>query len=299
MSETIEAPVSDGSNDFDEAVKSLGLENVAPTSDDTSDGETALEQDLPDGVPPKDTLKVNGKETEHSYTEIKAMAQKYAATELKLEQAKNEIAKTREMQTEIAGQQQAVKNLLQVLKSGDLETIGNFADEYLGAGREFQQGVIEYALKIYEYSKMSPEQRESMDNKKLLNKMRQEAETKAQQDQQRAFEYQINQWSEHIASEIPKAMKAVGLPDTPFVREHLVGTWRSAIEQGRNPTATAVAEFVKKRMKEANMQLSSPAPATPQRPRATKQSVANRNGQATEPQQQYMGWAEWQKSRKS
>jgi len=298
MSESLEsaAPSGDTSDDFGEAVKNLGIEGLAPDTDNTSDAMQATDpDDLPEGIPAKDTLKVNGKEVERTYSEIKAAAQKYEATSMKLEQAKKEVAQARDLQQQVQGQQQAVRNLLEVVKRGDIETIDNFSREYLGAGDGFQRAVIEYALRLYEYSKMAPEQRELLEHRKTIEKMQRDAQQRAQQDQYRAMEYEVNRWSEHIEAEIPKALKQVGLPDTNFVREHVIATWRAAIEAGRNPTAAAVSAFVKKRLEESRM-MPNAASEKPAPRRATRESVGLKtNG---EDQSGYQSWSEWQKSRR-
>ena len=264
------------------------------TSDDA--GSDEYDPDHPEGIPAKDTLKVNGKTVERTYDEIKAAAQMYEATNVKLEQAKKEVAAARDLQQTVQGQQQAIRNIVDVLQRGDLDALGEFAATHLGAGEKFQKAVINYALKLYEYSKMTPEQREAVENKKQVAKYRQEAEQRQQADQQRAFEYKVNQWSEHLNSEIPKAITAVGLPDSDFVREHIIATWRAAIERGQNPTAKAVAAYVKERLNAAKLG-GQPAPKAqqPQRRKATRESVGlNRNQQ---PEQQYMSWSDWQKTR--
>jgi hypothetical protein len=144
---------------------------------------------------------------------------------------------------------------------------------------------------------MSPAQREDVENRKLVQKYRAEAEQRQQADQDRAFQYKVNQWSEHLNTEIPKAITAVGLPDSDFVREHIISVWRAAVERGQNPTATAVANYVKERLNAAKLG-GQPMPnvAQPQgRRKATRESVGlNRNQNA---QPQYTSWSEWQKTR--
>jgi hypothetical protein len=302
VSEAAPAATNETSAGLAAMVKELGIEDYAPDASETSDAATPQQDDrpeLPEGIPAKDTLKINGKEVEKTYAEIKADAQKYAATEIKLEQAKKQVEEAKQMQAQVAQHQQVIRNLLGVLQRGDLETIGNFAAEHLNAGETFNKAVIQYALKLYEYSKMSPEQREAIENKKLLQKMRAEAELRQKQDQERAFELRVNEWSEHIATEIPRAIKEVGLTDSAFVREHIVSTWRAAIERGQNPTARAVAAFVKQRFDEAKLG-GAPAPAAPVIPprrRATPESVGLKRSSGQPEQQGYMSFTDWQKSR--
>lgn len=310
MSETVSAPAGDTSSqaanaDFGDMVKELGIEDLAPEADETADKDEVRDEaddgHHPEGIPPRDVLKVNGKEIEQSYAEIKAAAQKYHATEVKLEQAKKQLDEAKQSQQQVAHQQQVIRNLLGVLQRGDFDTIADFATEHLNAGETFNKGVIAYALKLYEMSKMSPEQREAIENKKMLMRMRQEAEQRQKQDQERAFEYRVNQWSEHISTEIPKAIQEVGLVDSPFVREHIVSTWRNAIEAGKNPTAKAVAAFVKKRLDEAkvNYGKADTIQQAPQRPRATRESVTRSSSTPrAQPQGQgYSSWDDWKANR--
>jgi hypothetical protein len=268
------------------------------TADEPSD---EGEEETPEGIPSKDTLKVNGKTIEKNYSEIKEMAQKYEATQQKLETAKKEAQDARRMKTELTSQQDAVKQLLGVLAKGDIETVADFVDQKLNGGKAFNEAVIKYALKLFEHSKMSPEQREALENKKLIEKYRREAETNQKEQQQRQFEMQVNQWSEHIGLEVPKALKEVGLPDTQFVREHVITTWRNALERGQNPTAAAVASFVKKRLDESGINIGAQKAQAPQqqpRPRATPETTATRSRlQRQEPTHDYMPYSEWQKTR--
>lgn len=313
MSETVSAaadtgaappPAATDGGDLEGLVKALGIEDDAPDASETSDYETgrAREDDgeeRPEGIPAKDKLKVNGKEVERTYAEIKADAQKYMATELKLEQAKKQLDEAKGLQAKVGEQQQMIRNLLGVLQRGDLETISEFCSEYLNAGEAWNKGVINHALKLYEYSKMTPEQREAIENKRLITKMRAEREQQQKSDAERAYEYRVNQWSEHIATEIPKAIAEVGLADSPFIREHIVSAWRNAIERGLEPTAKAVAAFVKERLEQAGVKFQGaapgPAPAAPApRKRATPATVGMKSAQ--EPQG-YQSFSEWQRTR--
>src|SRR5690242_10729107 len=97
------APAAADGGDLEGLVKALGIEEESPDKSETSDFETGRprddeDPDRPEGIPAKDKLKVNGKEIEKSYTEIKADAQKYLATETKLEQAKQQLEEARGLQ---------------------------------------------------------------------------------------------------------------------------------------------------------------------------------------------------------
>lgn len=298
MSETLSAPAETNdivpeTNGYDETLKALDLDPADMEADADESGEDAPEEDDSEKI----SLKVNGKTEKKTLNEVIELAQKYQATEMKLEVAKKEITEARKMQEGIKEQQQAVKNLLGVLQRGDLETISEFVDTKLNAGAVFNKAIIQYALKLYEYEKMSPEQREHLENKKQVARYKQEAEDRQKQDAQREYQYKVNQYQEQIATEVPKALKEVGLPDTDFTREQLVSTWRAAIERGQTPTATAVAAFVKKRLEESkiNFGQTKPAiPAVPQRPKATPKSV----GMKTEPAETgYVAWDSWLKTR--
>lgn len=312
MSETTSAPAdagNSGGNDTSDAlanmVKELGIEDLAPDASETADKDEYRDPLADPGEPDeKITLKVNGKSIEKTKSEVIAAAQMYEATALKLDQAKKQLEQAKTMQEQVTGQQQAIRNLLGVLQRGDMDTIANFASEHLGAGEVFNKAVINYALKLYEYSKMSPEQREAVENKKLIAKFRQEAEQRSRQDQERAFEYRVNQWTDHINNEIPKAITEVGLVDSPFVRDHIVSTWRAAIERGQEPTAKAVAQYVKQRLDDAKINIApAPAPSAPQRRTATPDSVRKSSAPSERPARgssqggEYMSWSDWQKSR--
>lgn len=299
MSETVSAPADAGAaptptaSAMEDMVKALGIEDTAPDISQTSDAESTG-----DSGEEMITLKVNGKNIERTRSEVVKAAQLYEATEVKLEAAKKQLEEAKGLQAKVGEQQQLIRNIIGVLQRGDLDTIGEFASEYLNAGDVFNKAVVNYALKLYELSRMSPEQREAFENKRLLTKMRNEAEQRAKQDQERAYEYQVNQWSQHIAVEIPKAIAEVGLVDSPFIREHIVSAWRNAIERGQNPTATAVAQFVKERLDAAKISFGgTQAPQVPQRRHATAQSVKRASGTAAPEPDSYVSFSDWQKSR--
>jgi len=299
MSDTTSPPpaADAGDNQFTDAVRNLGLEDDAPDIADTSDADEARGEQ-PDGVPSKDKLKVNGREIEQTYEEIKKAAQLYHATQQRLEQAKQEVQAARQLQEQLTGQQNAVRQLLGVVKACDIDTIASFAADYLGVGKEFDEAVVKRAIQLYNYQKMSPEQRRAVDNEKLVSKLQREAEERSKAEQTREHEYAVARWSEHIAVEVPKAIALVGLPDAPFVREQIISVWRAAIERGQTPTASAVAEYVKKRLDEAKMNLQpATAPTAQPRRKATRESVGLKSGNGADSQQGYMNWSEWTKSR--
>ena len=305
MSETTTAPATGGEStqsettnpggDYDAIVEQLNSEGFAASADQDDVDQQTDELESPEGIPAKDTLKVNGKTIEKPYAEIKEMAQKYEATSMKLETAKKEITEARDMKAQLSSQQEAVKNLLGVLQRGDLETVAEFVTNHLNGGEAFNKAVINYSLKLYEQSKMSPEQREAIENRKLVEKYKREAEERQKSDQTRAFEYKVNQWSEHISQEVPKAIKEVGFVDSDFVREHIIATWRTALERGQNPTASAVAAFVKQRLDAAK--IVPPAPKAPAvRPTATRESVGLTKSNGHD-ETGYKSWDEWKRTR--
>lgn len=251
--------------------------------------------DDPDSGEEQFSLKVNGKNIKMSRSEVIKNAQLYSATSMKLDQAKKEIEQARADQQHAKTQQEAVKSLLGVLQKGDFDTIAEFVKTHLGNGEAFDQGIIKYTLRQYEESKMSAEQREAIANKKMLQKMRANEEARKKSDQDRAQQLAVNQWSEHINTEIPLAIAAVGLPDSDFVREHIISTWRAAIERGQSPTAKAVAAYVKTRLDAAKMTMTPAAPAEPaRRPKATPGSIGNRRPAETG----YSSWDDWKANRR-
>ncbi len=66
-------------------------------------------------------------------------------------------------------------------------------------------------MKLYEYLKMSPEQREHIEAKKELQKVRQAHEQRQKEDSDRAFQYEVSKLmrTEHVKVEMPKAIKEV------------------------------------------------------------------------------------------
>jgi hypothetical protein len=301
MSESTSAPIegadtaSESDTGYEAIVDQLDKEGFVPSADQNDPDQQTDGEEEPEGERIK--LKVNGKTIEKSYADVIKMAQLYEATNVKLETAKKEIESARATKAQFESQQNAVRQLLGVMQRGDIDSITEFVHEKLGAGDVWDQAIVKAALRMYEISKMSPEQRQALENEKLIKKYRAEAEERRKQDESRAFDLQVNQWSEYINVEIPKAIQTIGLPDTAFVREHIISTWRAAIERGQTPTATAVANFVKKRLDEAKM-LGQPAPKPPAvtRPRATRESVAGRN-RLNGSSGQYQSWSEWQKTR--
>lgn len=239
-------------------------------------------------------LVVNGETITKTLDEVKSLARQYIASEQKLEQVKKQAADIKSQQAVIAKEKGAIKQLLEVFQKGDFDTMAEFA-ETIKAGAQFKQGAIQFAMKLYEHSRLSPEQREHIESKRELEKMRQAHAHREKQDSDRAFEYQVGQWTQHIQVELPKAFKELGVPDTAFVREHAIATWKDAVERGQQPTALAVVAHVKARMEEARL-LHAPTPTATsrQRPRATPQSVGKANGKDAGG---HINFTEWQKSR--
>jgi hypothetical protein len=294
MSESLSAPETGA----------VAPETGADTTDPFQPDPDAPEQTLTDQPEDDDfgdekiKLKVNGKVVEKSLNDVIKAAQMYEASAIKLEQAKAQAEQLKTMQGQVQQQQAAIKSVLEVLARGDIQTMAEFAEQHLNAGQVFNQAVIQYALQLYEYSRMSEEQREAADNKKLLAKLQRDAEERGRQDQQRLHEYRVSQWMEHLNVEIPKALATVGLPNNDFVRQQIIGTWRAALEAGQTPTAAAVAAHVKEQLQAANIRLTQPMAPAP-RQRATADSVARRANGATPPSpaSEYMNFSDWQKSR--
>lgn len=302
MSDTTSAanPGGEGSDAtmFDEIGQQLQDEgNIVPGIENPEDDPDAAEED--DGAE-RIALKVNGKTVHKTQKEIIELAQKYSATEMKLETAKKEITEAREIKERYTRQSDAVKELLQTMKLGNIDMIHDFVDERLGASAAFNKGVVDYVVKLYEQSKYTPEQKEAHENKKQLAKMRSEHEQRTKQDAERAQQYQINQWTQHLDTEVPKALKEIGLPDSEFIRGHIISTWRAALERGQQPTAIAVANYVKGQLEASKVSFGGqpqrlPAMPAQTRPRATAESV----GRKTNPQKEtgYGSWDEWIKTR--
>lgn len=281
--------------EYNDIIKQLDSEGLTPSSDqDDPDQQTPDDEEV-DGEP-KVKLKVNGKTLEKTQAEVVKMAQLYEATSMKLETAKKEIEEARTVKRELQTQQNAVRDLLGVMQRGEIEKITEFVTEKLESGDAWQKAIIRQALAFYEVAKMSPEQRKAYENEKLVAKLRAEAEERTKSEKQRAFDYEVNQWSEHINVEVPKSIKMVGLPDTAFVRDQIISVWRTAIEQGRTPTATAVANYVKTRLEESKLLGKAEVKQVVPRPRATPSSVGHRNGKAVE-ETPYIGWEEWKRTR--
>lgn len=308
MSETISAPApAEGAAEapisgFDEIAKQLEADGIPPSNmsdepdDNPDDDPDTADAEEDDGE--KITLKVNGKNVQKSMKEVIELAQKYSATEMKLETAKKEITEARAVKEKYQTQSDAIKQLLTVMQKGDVETIHDFVAERLNASEQFNKGVIEYVLRLWEHSKMSPEQKEAHENKKLLTKLRQEQENQKKADADRAHDYAVNQWTQHLDTEIPKALKEIGLPDSEFVRSHIIQTWSAALNNGQNPTALAVANYVKGQLEAAKINFGkADAVPTSTRPRATPEAVKRKSNGGREEPTGYKGWDEWRATR--
>lgn len=261
------APAETGATDSQD-------QTLPPMDPGFGDEESAEEED----TGPKEKITVNGKTYEVSLDELKAAAQREIAGTSKLEVAKKEIAEARDMKAQFTKQQSAVKSLLTLIASGNIESLADFVDGDLakhvkGANPDtFKRGLVDYVQKLYQQSKMTPEQREGVEAKKEAARLRQHMAERDKSEQQKQDEYQINLANEHINIEYPKAIAAVGLPDTPFIKSQIMSTWRDAIERGHNPTCTAVAAHVKKELEAARM-MPQQGRQQAARPKATPQSV--------------------------
>lgn len=297
-------PQSSEESAFDQIGKQVGADEeqdgFAPNDDNPDDDPDGSQDDEDDGEE-KIALKVNGKTVHKTQKEVVELAQKYEATSMKLETAKKEITEAREMKAKYTSQSDAIKQLLNVMQNGDINTIHEFVDERLNGSQAFNKGVIEYVLQLWEHSKMSPEQKEAMENKKQLTKLRAQHEQQQKTEAQRAHEYEVNQWSQHINVEVPKALKEIGLPDSEFIRSQIISTWRAAMERGQTPTALAVANYVKSQLDASKLNYGgNPTKVAPMpvqtRPKATVESVGRKmNGKAQETG--YADWDTWKANR--
>lgn len=307
MSETT-TPAAGGENSeaslFDDIGQELEAEgNIVPRTeaeDDPEDNPDPEQEQEDDSE--KITLKVNGKSVQKTMKEVIELAQKYSATEMKLETAKKEITEARAIKEKYTTQSGAIKDLLDVMKNGNIDMIHDFVDQRLGASQAWNKGVIDYVLKLWEQSKYTPEQKEAHENKKQLARMQQEHEERVKADAERAQQYQINQWTQHLDVEVPKALKEIGLPDSEFVRGHVLSTWRAALERGQTPTALAVANYVKSQLEASKLNYQgqpsriAAMPSQP-RPKATAESVSRRNGTAQPKETGYSSWDDWIRTR--
>jgi len=241
-------------------------------------------------------LTINGKKVEMTLDEVKAAAQREIAGAGKLEQAKKEIAEARTIKETVIQQQTAMRGLLQVIANGDFDALSEFVDTELKAGDKFKQGLVNHAVALVKFHQMSPEQKEAIVAKRELERMRKAKAQRDETDKSRAHDYQVNQWTQHLTIEIPRAINEAGLPDSQFVRNQIISTWRMAIDRGQQPTALAVAQYVKSQLDEARMLHAPQQPPQPvkPRPRATRESVGMKSQGATA---QYTSFEDRKRSR--
>src|ERR1700733_3765280 len=182
------APPGSGLDELAQGLEQEGL--ISQTSDDDMP-EPENPDDNPDAEEDdseKISLKVNGKTVQKTMKEVIDLAQKYSATEMKLETAKKEITEARATKQKYTEQSDAIKQLMLVMQKGDVATMHDFVAEQLNGSEAFNKGVIDYVLKLWEHSKMSPQEKEYHENKKQLAKLRQQEEQRSKADADRAFE---------------------------------------------------------------------------------------------------------------
>ena len=296
-----------GDTGFDSMIAEMEQNGLLSDADKMTDEEIAAQSEEPKEIDPeleadveeKIALKVNGKTIHKTMAEVKEMAQKYEATEMKLETAKREIEQARKAQLELQKKDTAITDFLKTLAAGDIMTIAEFVEDHLKAGPAFKKGVINFAVKQYEYEKMTPEQRKAYDNEKLVNRYKaaEEARMKAEKDSQ--FNAQVEKFSQQIATDLPKALTTVGLPNNDYIRGQVIQVWENAIANGKNPTAEAVANHVKKTLEEAGINLNTGAKKSappPQRPKASPET-AKKFAANNQDKKSYIPYSEYRKQR--
>ncbi len=180
-------------------------------------------------------LKVNGQETEAPLSEVVKMAQKYQASEVKLEGLKAAKA-------QIDSQMAQVRQIGQILKSGNVDHIEKIFENF---GIDFSKLALVKTKMLFDHDMLSPEQKKMVGMEKQLKQHQAHQEMLRQQEFQRVQAYHDQKASEELGIEIPKALREVDLKASPEIIARIAQVWQSALRAGKNPTATQVAQYVK------------------------------------------------------
>lgn len=268
--------------------------------DDVADGQNPeqLTEEITQDAPEDDgqerfEIKVNGKSMQMTVPELIKDAQMYHATNIKLDQAKKTIKEAEAHRRETDSVRTGMKTLLDFVQNGDFEQIEEFIERYSPEKQnEFNMGVIKHALKLHEYNQMPPEKREYIQTKKELDRIKKENESRTKSETDKAYNSKVEGFSQQLATELPKAITAAGLPDTAYIRNQIVNTWTQALSSGKIVDCATVVNFVKKQLTEANM--LPKAGVQKAKPKATLESVGL-TGKTKAPA--YKSWSDMQAER--
>jgi hypothetical protein len=211
-------------------------EKSAETTEEETEEESETEE------PVKVILRVNGKRVEATPEDVEALAQKYLASEQRLEKSKETIREAHQMRENVTA-------AMNEMNSGDT---GRFVQTLIANGVKpelLQKYVIEIAAQMYDYEQMDPAARRAHDAEQEAARLRAEKESREAELKKRDEAYADSRASNFLMEEIPGALHAEGLPNTAPVIRRFAEVWSLAIQQG-NPGVTAkqVARYVKKEL---------------------------------------------------
>ena len=207
------------------------LKDTAAEFDKTQPGNKPAEVDKNQTI----KLKVNGKEIEQPLSEVVKMAQLYQASEIKLENLKQQKA-------QVDGQIQQVQALGKIMKSGNPEHI---SEVFKMLGVDFNKVAAQHVKKMFDLDMMPAEQKKAYQLEQQVKQLQAQQHQQNQMEQARIQQYHDQKAAEELQIEIPKALKEVNLQTSPEIIARIAQVWQSALRAGKNPTATQVASYVK------------------------------------------------------
>jgi len=203
-------------------------------------------------TPPDKTfkLKVDGKEEEATLTDLIAEAQQFRAAKNALQQAREFRNQLKEEKAKVNQMGNTLNAVANVFKSGNLDQI---ATVFNSLGVNFDQLAVAHTKALYEEDMLPPDQKEARKLKKQLDESNRRTKSLEEEQNKQLYNYQLQQAQVHLETEIPTAIKQVGLNGNPNVVRRIAEVWANALRNGQSVTALQVAQFVKNEREQSGL----------------------------------------------
>lgn len=243
----------------------IGYDDSLPVSDDPivaeafarRNGETdePLDQEMVEQETRPDLikLKVNGKIIETTQEGVIELAQKYAASEKRLEEAKGVERQAHERLA-------AVDELIHTMRRASPAQASALMRE---VGIDFDKLAIERAVELFDYENMPPEQRRAIELEQRERAFEMEQRRLQEQQQQAQAAQLTKQHAVALEQAVPPALEEVGLPKSKYVLDRMTVIWKEAVDRKMiseprsldeyHRQARNVARYVKAEMQQHGM----------------------------------------------
>lgn len=229
----------------------------APAADagEAADAVETTQLERPEGYPEKDTLKVYGEEQEDTWDNIKADAERYRASNKKLEHVKEEVEKAREAIKErdaVVEQMEKLDKSIQNSIKFASTSPDNFGEwlEYLAETTKNPKLIetgIDWLFQMAEEAQLPEDQKKQRLDQREFNKKKRVQEKWERERQAEAAAKEASEIDQHITTQMPLLLNHYGLPDRPNVRYEILAQTKLLYGKVANPLNEAAAR-VRKQM---------------------------------------------------